>query len=112
MSQKEQREALQREWQERVSQYQRTEETVRGWCKTHDVPEHQMRYWLRKLGGAPAKQPSKGDESRFAPLPSSSSRQSTSGVAVRGGSLRVEVQQGFDPQVLLDVVQSLVGYDQ
>ena len=110
MNRIEQRAALRQEWLELVTQYEITGQSVRGWCQEQDIPEHKMRYWLRKFREPTT--PPGPSESRFIAIASQQHLNATSGVTVRVGSVSIEVQRGFDPQVLIDVVQSLTGYDQ
>lgn len=110
MNQVEKRAALRQQWQALVSQYQATNQSVRGWCQEQNIAEHKMRYWLRVL--AEEASPTVAQESRFVAVTPQQHDEIPSGVAVRIGNLSIAVHRDFDPQVLIDVVQSLIGYDQ
>lgn len=111
MNRKEQRAALHQEWQTLVAQYHASGQSVRRWCQERELPEHKLRYWLRKFRDGSAL-PSPSNDSRFVAVPSKPSPDIPTGIAVKVGHLRIEVQRGFDPQVLVDVVQSLTSHDQ
>ena len=111
MNRNEQRAALRQEWQTIVAQYHVSGQSVRSWCQEQELPEHKLRYWLRKFREG-STLPTTSSESRFVAVPSKPSPGIPSGIAVKVGHLSIEVQRGFDPQVLVEVVQSLTGHDQ
>ncbi len=99
--QTEQREKL---WQERISSYQGSGLSIRDWCQEQGLPDHQLRYWLKKsLTGGNIKPVETSNWIAMGP----NDPAPNSGVSLRIGTVTLEVQRGFDPQVLLDVVHSL-----
>lgn len=107
MSRSEKLEQKRNLWKERIALFQESGQSVAKWCKEQELPEHQLRYWLRK---AVAKQStaSGGITSRWVAMGSLEDNSST-GVSLRIGSVHLDVQRGFDPFVLTEVVRSLTG---
>lgn len=96
-------------WKERISEYESSGLSVPAWCKEQQIPAHQMRYWLRKFRDAETNH-SKSDKaaSRWVEL-DTPRLTPTSGVSLRVGSVVLDIQQGFDRQLLVEVVQVLTS---
>ena len=71
--------------------------------REHGLRPNQLWYWLRKFS-TEANQPQNG---RWIQLDSLAP--TGSGVVLRIGNVALEVQRGFDPQVLTEVIRSLLN---
>lgn len=89
-------------WSSRTAEFEASGQSVPAWCAAHDINPQQLRYWLRKK-----KQASAEATLSWLPLDLSDVSFQTS-LLVRVGRVAVEVQPGFDPKLLLDVVKTLI----
>lgn len=93
---------LQNLWQERMKDFEKSEQNGKEWCSTQGISLSQFRYWRRKLRLMPA-------------TPSTHSwmtmdfdrAQKQESLFVHLGISRIEVHAGFDPDLLADVVRVL-----
>lgn len=90
-------------WEERVQRFQDSGLSRRAWCLEHDIPEHQMGYWVRKLRPEPSVEP---NGQRWVGLGASSLN--GTGVSIQVGDVTLTVKHGFNHQVLVDVVRALM----
>jgi len=88
-------------WEERIDDFLVSGQTQKAWCQDQGCSVYQLQYWLRKLGVSRA-------EARRRRWVSLQTR-SGSGISLRVGHVVLEVEQGFDPEVLTDVVRLLSG---
>lgn len=89
-------------WRQRVADFLATGDSRRAWCEKHQLPLHQLGYWLRKFhgdGAGPSRQKWIALE-RIRPI--------RAGVSLRVGSLNLDVEPGFDEQVLEGVIRALM----
>ncbi len=94
--------AKQKLWEERVQAFLASGLSRRAWCLEQDIPEHQMGYWVRKLRTKPAEVESK----RWVGMQTASL--GDTGISIQIGDVVLAVKQGFDHQVLVDVVRALM----
>ena len=94
-------------WTERVALFQSSGQSVAAGSTDQDVAEHQLRYWLRKTI-ANQSQASPSKTSQWVAL-NPSEQQVSSGISMRIGSVRLDIERGFDPQVLTELVRTLTG---
>ena len=88
---------------ERIGAFFASGLSQRAWCREHGLRPNQLGYWLRKFR-TEANQPQNG---RWIQLDSLAP--TGSGVVLRIGNVTVEIQRGFDPQVLTEVISSLLN---
>lgn len=89
-------------WQERMNDFEKSEQNGKEWCSAQGIPLSQFRYWRRKLRLMPA-------------TPSTHSwmtvnferAQKQEILFVHLGVSKIEVHAGFDPDLLADVVRVL-----
>ena len=95
---------LRKDWEIRVATFKSSGQSIRKWCVAQDVKEHQLRYWLQKVGSP-----------KFNLLPSTSwasveidkqSETSRSLLLVNVGQVTIEVKAGFDTALLAEVVNT------
>lgn len=89
-------------WQGRISKYKASGQSVKEWCADNDVKPHQLWYWLRKERQASE------DRVSWLPIDIRDSDQQES-LLVRVGRVTVEVKPGFNPKLLLDIVNTFLA---
>ncbi len=90
-------------WKSRIAEFKASGQGVTKWCKEYDVNPQQLYYWLRK------ENPQAITETKLTWLPLEvNSREPHDSLVVRFGRVAVEVKPGFDPKLLVDVVNTLV----
>jgi len=90
-------------WNERIKEFLASGQSRQAWCRDNDVSAQQLGYWLRKSQSSHENQT---ETSRWVSMNASCS--ASSGITMRVGDIILEVQRGFDPQVLTDVVLTLM----
>ena len=90
-------------WNERINEFLASGQSRHAWCRNNDVSAQQLGYWLRKSQSSPENQ---AESSRWVSMNASSSADSR--ITIRIGELSLEVERGFDPKVLSDVVLTLM----
>ena len=100
---KEARQELRELWAERIEDFRASGLSQRAWCRKHGLRPNQLWYWLRKFE-TETNQPQNGIWIQLDSLAPTGS-----GVVLRIGNVALEVQRGFDPQVLTEVIRSLLN---
>jgi hypothetical protein len=94
-----------REWAARVEAFKCSGQSVAAWCEANNLKPYQLWYWLRKLRSAekPALM------SRWLPVEvrDDGAGSGGDGLSVRVGQAVVEVEPGFNPSFLVEVVRTL-----
>ena len=99
------RKELRTKWQARIKEFRKSGQSVPAWCKENNVKVHQLRYWLRK---ETQKQVESTTDKTCSWLPLDLNQSDTeSTLTIHVGQASIEVRPGFDPQLLLDVVNTL-----
>lgn len=91
------------QWAARIAEYKASGQSVPVWCAEQGVKPSRLWYWLRK-----ERQASSGTEISWLPLDLSEAGLQTS-LLVRVGRVAVEVRPGFNPKLLVDVVNTLIA---
>jgi hypothetical protein len=107
MTQAEQRAEKRIVWEERVTAFKASGQSVRKWCSEAGLPEHQLRYWLGRI--LPEVQHAKQVKTSRWVAVDTSEQSISSGISLRVGTVVLEVQRGFDQQLLVDVLRSLMN---
>ena len=92
-------------WEERVKAYLASGQTQKAWCLEQGLPVHQLQYWLKRFKAERVLVSS--GSGRWVSLPDSI--RTGSGVSLRFGDVVLEVERGFDQDVLVDVIRSLMS---
>ncbi|AGA60106.1 hypothetical protein Theco_4110 (plasmid) [Thermobacillus composti KWC4] len=106
MTSREQRRQL---WAARIADFRASGLTMSAWCAANHCTIDQLKYWLYKAKNLPSS-PSSASPTRWVPLmvadphPQSDAPPS---LVVCIGKARIELQTGFDPGLLRDVVRAL-----
>ncbi|EPZ52752.1 IS66 family insertion sequence element accessory protein TnpA [Alicyclobacillus acidoterrestris] len=98
---------LRETWQECVTAFHNSGQSGAAWCADHGIKEHQLWYWVRRfreLTSTPSSSPD------FLPVQIRESLSVTNTpLLVRVGAAAIEVHPGYDAQLLLDLIRTLVG---
>ena len=89
-------------WNGRIEDFRASGLSQKAWCDQEGLPVGQLGYWLGKLDAAT----DATSNSRWVNLETIAP--SGTGISLRIGSIVLEVERGFDQEVLADVVRSLI----
>jgi hypothetical protein len=96
-------------WAARIADYRASGLTMSAWCTANQCTIHQLKYWLYKAKNF-MPSPSTDSTLRWVPL-AVADRQLKSAISssltICIGQARIELQSGFDPRLLREVVQAL-----
>ncbi|WP_127585568.1 IS66 family insertion sequence element accessory protein TnpA [Paenibacillus koleovorans] len=97
-------------WAARVEEYRASGLTLKRWCEAHGCTMDQMKYWLYKSPKhtlPPSTEASTAPPvTPFVPLAVMDEERRTS-LILRIGLAEIELDAGFDPQLLREVVHAL-----
>ena len=88
---------LLKEWEPRVAGFRASGLSARKWCEQNEISEHKLRYWVSRLSEWP--QPV-----AWARVEVADSRTLPSSISINIGVASIEVRRGFDPDLLLEVL--------
>lgn len=95
-------------WRERVSEFRESGQSVAAWCRAHELKEHQMHYWLRRL--SPVSATPEAATSWFSvAIEDRAQTLRGDGLLIHVGRATIEVQPGFNQALLADVVEALAS---
>ncbi len=97
---------LREPWDARLDAFTASGLSVSRWCREHDVPEHQLRYWLKKRTSS-RRSSIKTHDTGWVAL-QTMGQPLMPGISLRIGPISVDIQQGFDATVLVDVIRTLL----
>lgn len=102
------RQELMELWAARIQEYRASEERAADWCRRHQVSLRQLYYWMDKLKRAGhVAAPATGPRWVSFTVQDSGADAEAPPIVVRVGHATVEVRQGFDPDVLAEVIRTL-----
>ncbi|GGG20444.1 MULTISPECIES: IS66 family insertion sequence element accessory protein TnpA [Paenibacillus] len=95
------------EWVVRIAEYQTSGLTMAAWCQTHSLTKEKLKYWIRKAKPNATSHPLPHSP-RFVSLTTTKDIEcSSSSLVVHIGRAKIELREGFNPQLLREVVQAL-----
>jgi len=94
----------QEEWRQKIAAYQASGQSVTDWCATQGIGKKMFYYWTKKL-----RQQSEGNSSASTSewLPVMLSDRQPCHLFVRLGKATIEIQPGFNTDLLAEVVRAL-----
>jgi hypothetical protein len=96
---------LRMEWEQRIANFLSSGQSASKWCAANEVSIHQFWYWKKRLKNT---QNSVDDSPKWVSLEMDDSIENPkSRLVIRVGQASVEVDHGFDPKLLVDVVRTL-----
>ena len=106
------REELREVWRGRVAAFRASGQTGKGWCAANNLRPNQLCYWMKKLKDEEAAKAPGGAEppgsTKWLPLEINEQPENTeSRLLIKVGQAAIEVQAGFDPALLAEVVKTL-----
>jgi len=94
-------------WLERVMAFRESGQSVAAWCRAHELKEHQMRYWLRRLSSGSSDVPV---STQWLSMTIDQRADSLDqGILVQVGQVTIQVRPGFNRALLADVVDALAS---
>lgn len=102
--------ALQQEWEKRISEFRRSGQTRKAWCEGNQVSIHQFQYWFGKLYRQESRsrlQSGSWAQIRVDETVQEGSPRTQIPLSVRIGPAVIEVRDGYNPSLLLDLVKVL-----
>uniref|UniRef100_UPI001A900754 IS66 family insertion sequence element accessory protein TnpA n=1 Tax=Alicyclobacillus suci TaxID=2816080 RepID=UPI001A900754 len=100
---------LREEWEGRLAEFESSGQTATAWCAEQGINIHRLRYWSSKLRENRRK-PSNG-EVRWLSVEMESviKPSSNEALTVQVGQARIEVSEGFNAKLFIQVVQALAN---
>lgn len=94
------------EWEERIANFLSSGQSASKWCAANEISIHQFWYWKKRLKTT---QDIVKDSPKWLSLEMGDSidDDSKTKIVVRVGQAAIEVEDGFEPKLLLDVVRTL-----
>lgn len=95
-------------WRKHVQAWERSGQSVRGYCRSRGLSEAAFHFWKRELKRRDGSAAAKADRPAFAEmrLPSSAMHEALIEIAV-AGSRRIQVHPGFDEETLVRVLAAV-----
>ncbi|OPX87237.1 MAG: hypothetical protein A4E53_02553 [Pelotomaculum sp. PtaB.Bin104] len=94
-------------WEQRLTEYEGSDKSIKTWCKEQAVRENQFYYWRKKLRTGQTKT---APSVKWLSLDLQHSKQaSTDGnsISLHIGEATIEIRKGFDHHLLREIVQIL-----
>ena len=102
------REDVQKKWEERIAAFRASGEKAVKWCKANQVDRRGLYIWMKRLGGSSTvvttAKPTTFVKAVVTPEPEP---QSSACLRIKIGAAVIEVDAGFNPALLRNVVQAL-----
>ena len=100
------REALAQEWRDRLEDFALSEMTVQQWCDFNALPVHQYYYWRRRLATPKTDHNDNAGWIALSVLPTQPVL-TPSPLTLRIAGAEIQINPGFDPELLRAVVSAL-----
>lgn len=111
------------EWRERVNQFRASGESMTKWCNENNLKVYQLQYWLKKYKDEDSVESNSSTKWVTVSLDESISKNNLDiqekqniqktkvhdNLSITIGKSTIEVKQGFDSNLLLDVVKVLTS---
>lgn len=102
------REDVQKKWEAHIAAFRSSGERATKWCKVNQVDRRGLYTWMKRLSGsstaAATAKPTTFVKARVTPEPVP---QPSACLRIRIGAAVIEVDAGFNPDLLRNVVQAL-----
>lgn len=96
---------LKKEWQARISDFKSSGQSGAAWCAANQINLHQFYYWKKRLDFDD--QPKSQSTNWLSFEISNRSKKPSEHILIRIGEVAIEIKQGYDPELLLNVIQTL-----
>ncbi|WP_080837646.1 IS66 family insertion sequence element accessory protein TnpA [Cohnella massiliensis] len=101
------REDVQKKWEARIAAFRSSGEKATRWCKTNQVDRRQLYAWMKRLNGSSAAAAAKPTTFINVKVAPETGPEQPACLRIRLGAAVIEVDTGFNPALLRDVVQAL-----
>ena len=102
------REDAQKKWEERIAAFRASGEKAARWCKANQVDRRGLYTWMKRLSGpSPVATAAKPTTFVKAKVTLEPEPQPSACLRIKIGAAVIEVDAGFNPALLRDVVQAL-----
>lgn len=93
------------EWEQRIASFITSGQSASKWCAVNDISIHQFWYWKKRLKTT---QDTFNDSSKWLALEMDESIEDFKPkLVVKVGQASLEIEHGFDPKLLVDIVRTL-----
>lgn len=102
--------AMHKEWERRISEFRMSGQARKAWCEANQVSIHQFQYWFAKLAHQESqrrREPGAWAQIQVKETIPKERPMIHSPLSVRVGPAVIEVHDGYNPSLLLDVVKVL-----
>ena len=99
---------LRQEWEQRLAEFSASGQTAKAWCEQNQIKPHQFFYWQRRLRSVEsdaASQPVRWMSLDYDFQPTT--LETGSKISVQIGRASIQIEKGFDPDLLLEVARLL-----
>ena len=98
-------------WESRVKEYRQSQMTAREWCQKQGLTDSALSYWITKLNKEQKSPLSQTDIQTTSWLSVNFMHEEKKGkqtsINVKIGPASIELKQGFDQKLLVDIVEAL-----
>ena len=95
---------LRETWRSRVTDFLASRQSGAAWCAAHQIKEHQLWYWKQKFS---VEENSNHSSAHWLPVEIHEQAKGNESLLIRIGQATIEVNTGFDTELLRDVVNAL-----
>lgn len=95
-----------KEWETRIAAFKSSGQTIAGWCRSHDLKDHQLQYWLQKQKRE-LQSVTKPAQWLSVEIKDTEVKPEVLPLLVKLGQATIEVYPGFNAELLLSVVRTL-----
>ncbi|THF81690.1 IS66 family insertion sequence element accessory protein TnpA [Cohnella fermenti] len=101
------REEVRKKWEERVAAFRSSGEKATRWCKANQVDRRGLYTWMKRLSGSASPTRATSSTTFIKAIVTPEPKRHPSSLRIRIGAAIIEVEAGFNPALLRDVVQAL-----
>src|SRR3954454_22158957 len=96
---------LRKEWKKRIADYKASGQTQTKWCGSNDISIHQFRYWMKRIRDHHS---TERTNNPWVPIVIEDPKPEVyDSLQINVGSISIEVNPGFNPSLLAEVIQVL-----
>jgi hypothetical protein len=101
------REDIRAKWEARIQAFRASGQKATHWCEANQINRRQLYAWIKRLD--PASSSARVKPAKFIPVQVTpdAKLESPSSLRIRVGSAVIEVELGFEPALLREVVHAL-----
>lgn len=92
------------EWERRMTDYKASDQTQVQWCQSQNISIHQFRYWSKRIKDHHTK---KLDNPWVPVVIEDPKPELCESIQIKVGSVSIEVNPGFNPTLLAEVIKVL-----